>query len=138
MCSFNLMGALYLLHRGENLIYQVRELRRNPQGHALCPSALEAPLLVLERVEPPPERFRLRRPTYAVGSQQVNDLHHTISGFRYWFWLSDTPLFVARQLIFWIRNLWRCGLTAALNSDIFLSIPVSSFPATNIRRTIRS
>ena len=31
---------------GENLIYQVRELRRNSQGHALCPSALEASLLV--------------------------------------------------------------------------------------------
>ena len=37
-------------------------------------------------VEPPPEGFRLRRPTYAVGLQQVNDLHHTISGFRH----SDT------------------------------------------------
>ena len=31
---------------GKNLIYQVRELRRNSQGHALCPSALEASLLV--------------------------------------------------------------------------------------------
>ena len=37
-------------------------------------------------VEPPPEGFRLRRPTYAVGLQQVNDLHHTISGLRH----SDT------------------------------------------------
>ena len=40
----------------------------------------------LQRLEPPPEGFRLRRPTYAVGLQQVNDLHHTISGLRH----SDT------------------------------------------------
>lgn len=36
-------------------------------------------------MEPLPERFRLRQPADAAGSQQVNGLHHTISGFRYWF-----------------------------------------------------
>ena len=34
---------------GENLIYQVRELRRNPRCDALCPSALGTSFLVLER-----------------------------------------------------------------------------------------
>ena len=31
---------------GENLIHQVRELRQNPQGHALFPSALGTSFLV--------------------------------------------------------------------------------------------
>ena len=35
----------------------------------------------LQRLEPPPEGFHLRRPTYAVGSQQVSDLHHTFRAF---------------------------------------------------------
>ena len=39
---------------GENLIHQVRELRRNPRAHALCPAALAPLVSVPERLELPP------------------------------------------------------------------------------------
>ena len=39
--------------RGENLINQVRELRRNSRCDALCPSALGTSFLVRKRLEPP-------------------------------------------------------------------------------------
>ena len=77
--------------RGENFsVRKVRELRA-PLCCCVFPVSPEAPLLVLERVEPPPGRFHLRQSTYAVESQQVNDLHHAFLNLYRNLCISDTP-----------------------------------------------
>lgn len=71
-------------------VRKVRELRA-PLCCCVFPVSPEAPLLVLERVEPPPGRFHLRQSTYAVESQQVNDLHHAFLNLYRNLCISDTP-----------------------------------------------
>ena len=47
---------------GENLIYQVRELRRNPLWSCAVPSALGTSFLVRKQLEPPTGRKNMRAP----------------------------------------------------------------------------